>query len=620
MTSSVQSSASALGFEMVQGLSDARFGVVGLANQIPLMSEQWQRLRQETGSTKGALGALISTFGNPAVGLIGAITLLLTYEKPLMSFFSNSSSEAERFKKQLDSLLDVQSRFAKGDAQFTLLEGQAERLRQFASGLEDASGDFESAIGADVGIGGFIDLIASGRFSDARGAIRSLSEELDTLSEEDQQRFLDFFEGLGANLRTLRNPASATKQEIQELVQVFQNNQAALSGFESNLQAVQKRLEDASTDQNARDLIVGLLGGTEGVVEQVRGQLGQLNKDLKELVDLGVTDQEGALEQRISFLEDALRQIQALGLDTSSKEVQELSRRLQVLRSRLRSLRQEGGSDFEIPIRTDLQDFGRAQPAPPRNFIPSKEELERQVSRVEPVPITVSVDEDSGSILSDSFERALTTGAVGALQGAVMQQFNALFGEVEDSFAKALIQGMTRAFASAIFQRLTQALITATGGAPTGGASSVLTSVLFSEGGYTGSGGKYEPAGVVHKGEYVMPKEAVSTLGLGTMQRIHAAATGLPSRRDLERLAGVPAYATGGMVTAMTRPAPPVSSGAGSRQDQLIQEVRALRRETARLAERPARAVLTRRTSHEALLEGEEYRDEIDPKSFPQNP
>ncbi|PQJ26739.1 hypothetical protein BSZ35_19005, partial [Salinibacter sp. 10B] len=86
MTSSVQSSASALGFEMVQGLSDARFGVVGLANQIPLMSEQWQRLRQETGSTKGALGALISTFGNPAVGLIGAITLLLTYEKPLMSF------------------------------------------------------------------------------------------------------------------------------------------------------------------------------------------------------------------------------------------------------------------------------------------------------------------------------------------------------------------------------------------------------------------------------------------------------------------------------------------------------------------------------------------------------
>ncbi len=31
----------------------------------------------------------------------------------------------------------------------------------------------------------------------------------------------------------------------------------------------------------------------------------------------------------------------------------------------------------------------------------------------------------------------------------------------------------------------------------------------FSDGGFTGNGGKYEPAGIVHKGEYVMPREAV---------------------------------------------------------------------------------------------------------------
>lgn len=31
----------------------------------------------------------------------------------------------------------------------------------------------------------------------------------------------------------------------------------------------------------------------------------------------------------------------------------------------------------------------------------------------------------------------------------------------------------------------------------------------FSDGGYTGQGGKYEPAGIVHKGEYVIPKEQV---------------------------------------------------------------------------------------------------------------
>lgn len=36
---------------------------------------------------------------------------------------------------------------------------------------------------------------------------------------------------------------------------------------------------------------------------------------------------------------------------------------------------------------------------------------------------------------------------------------------------------------------------------------------LFAEGGYTGDGGKYQPAGVVHKGEYVFDKAAVKAAG-----------------------------------------------------------------------------------------------------------
>ena len=43
---------------------------------------------------------------------------------------------------------------------------------------------------------------------------------------------------------------------------------------------------------------------------------------------------------------------------------------------------------------------------------------------------------------------------------------------------------------------------------------SQITSVGFATGGYTGDGGKYQPAGVVHKGEYVMTKEATSLLGV----------------------------------------------------------------------------------------------------------
>lgn len=37
-----------------------------------------------------------------------------------------------------------------------------------------------------------------------------------------------------------------------------------------------------------------------------------------------------------------------------------------------------------------------------------------------------------------------------------------------------------------------------------------IKGVGFSTGGFTGRGGKYEPAGVVHKGEYVVPKQYVN--------------------------------------------------------------------------------------------------------------
>lgn len=43
----------------------------------------------------------------------------------------------------------------------------------------------------------------------------------------------------------------------------------------------------------------------------------------------------------------------------------------------------------------------------------------------------------------------------------------------------------------------------------------------FASGGYTGNGGKYDPAGIVHRGEYVMTKEATSRLGVGVLDRLN---------------------------------------------------------------------------------------------------
>lgn len=61
----------------------------------------------------------------------------------------------------------------------------------------------------------------------------------------------------------------------------------------------------------------------------------------------------------------------------------------------------------------------------------------------------------------------------------------------------------------------------------------------FADGGYTGAGGMYEPAGVVHKGEYVVPKNVVDKVGVGNLERLFRNG-----------------YANGGLVGGASRPAP----------------------------------------------------------------
>lgn len=47
---------------------------------------------------------------------------------------------------------------------------------------------------------------------------------------------------------------------------------------------------------------------------------------------------------------------------------------------------------------------------------------------------------------------------------------------------------------------------------------------LFDKGGYTGDGRKLEPAGIVHRGEYVMSKAATSRIGVGNLEAMHRGA------------------------------------------------------------------------------------------------
>lgn len=69
------------------------------------------------------------------------------------------------------------------------------------------------------------------------------------------------------------------------------------------------------------------------------------------------------------------------------------------------------------------------------------------------------------------------------------------------------------------------------GSTPSGAYTSAANSgvSLYDSGGYTGPGGKYEPAGIVHKDEFVFTKEATSALGVNNLYALMHNARGYAS-------------------------------------------------------------------------------------------
>lgn len=80
-------------------------------------------------------------------------------------------------------------------------------------------------------------------------------------------------------------------------------------------------------------------------------------------------------------------------------------------------------------------------------------------------------------------------------------------------FAKSIIKQ--------IINMITQMVIfNSLSGMMGGGGGFSFANMGFARGGYTGDGGKYEPAGTVHKGEFVMTKEATKRIGVDNLYRM----------------------------------------------------------------------------------------------------
>ncbi|HCD2257998.1 TPA: phage tail tape measure protein [Escherichia coli] len=96
------------------------------------------------------------------------------------------------------------------------------------------------------------------------------------------------------------------------------------------------------------------------------------------------------------------------------------------------------------------------------------------------------------------------------------------------SFTRSVLSMMTEILLKQAMVGIVGSIGSAIGGAIGGGASASSGTAIqaaaanfhFATGGFTGTGGKYEPAGIVHRGEFVFTKEATSRIGVGNLYRL----------------------------------------------------------------------------------------------------
>ncbi|AEZ40927.1 tail component of prophage CP-933O [Escherichia coli O55:H7 str. RM12579] len=130
---------------------------------------------------------------------------------------------------------------------------------------------------------------------------------------------------------------------------------------------------------------------------------------------------------------------------------------------------------------------------------------------------------------TDSFSQ-VKSAATQTFDGIAQNMAGMLTGSEQNwrSFTRSVLSMMTEILLKQAMVGIVGSIGSAIGGAVGGGASASGGTAIqaaaakfhFATGGFTGTGGKYEPAGIVHRGEFVFTKEATSRIGVGNLYRL----------------------------------------------------------------------------------------------------
>lgn len=415
----------------------------------------------------------------------------------------------------------------------------AKEIRTLSDYVKDLSGVFSSAFDIRYGLDNATDEV-----SEAYRSLAKLKSDAEKDVADAQEALMDASAAIGTSLENLQD----ARQDVADLRDELQSLAATLLGLQSDKNILQYQMGVAveygdtlrqadiaaelakvnadiaknQTDQSktATDLAraqKGVSVAEQGVVDArtevtaASGVLTTAQSNLTRTLDGGT---ESSVEQRAAVL--ALVQGyagQVAALANTGLSTQQLAARTAELKKQFEDqLRQLGYNNVEIA-----------------KYSKSFDDMSAAINRI-PRNITVTASTDPAQRAIDEF-MARNTGGRGA-SGGVNVPISSSF---DDSAMRRSSRAaeLTARIAALTSQSAALQLIPGQQVAILGLVAQIqmlknqLASGNYASGGYTGRGGKYEPAGVVHRGEYVVPKSMVNqSTGLPYMNALGAIARG----------------------------------------------------------------------------------------------
>lgn len=333
--------------------------------------------------------------------------------------------------------------------------------------------------------------------------------------------------------RTLRQALEADSAKLSDLL--IKTAEETAGTVESIISEVLEMVNEDLADSDAElARLVQMAGQIKSGTRN--GQLGSAQskyesdlEDLKSLHDLQLITEEEYLQKKKQLHEEYNKTIAEITLKTWQDSMNVASQFIDAAGNMVNALRDAESSKLDAQMQAELTaagDNAQERERIEREFEQKKLDLQKKYADVD-MAIQIS-----------------KTIAAGAL--AVMQAFSQL-GPVAGAVMAGIIAATTAAQVASIVQQrnaIKNTSVSSSGNSSSGSGDTVKTREVtgYADGGYTGDGGRYEAAGIVHRGEYVVAAPELRDPAVAReIARIE--------RKRLSRVAGhsrLPGYADGG--------------------------------------------------------------------------